>query len=143
MVHIKSLAIPGQQAKCGGKTRGEKPPSVSHHPPFTKHKRQVQQFLAASFTPPVIQSASWSSQSVTCTDGLFDSSDIHPTKVESLEYLALVEFLAAKVTLPQEIIVDGFLGSLVIRVQLGPFVRLVVNLPVRTQLWDRYRQAYS
>ena len=56
----KPLAIPAQGGESGGKPRREKPPSISHHPPFNEHKRQVQQFLAAGFTALVTRSVNQS-----------------------------------------------------------------------------------
>lgn len=62
-----------------------------------------------------------------------------PHALPSLEDFALVELLAPKVALPSEVVIDGFLVGLVVRVQLSPFVGLVVHLQVRTQLWDTHK----
>lgn len=62
-----------------------------------------------------------------------------PHALPSLEDFALVELLATKVALPSEVIIDGFLVGLVVRVQLSPFVGLIVHLQVRTQLWDTHK----
>ena len=62
-----------------------------------------------------------------------------PHALPSLEDFALVELLAPKVALPSEVIIDGFLIGLVVRVQLSPFVGLIVHLQVRTQLWNTHK----
>jgi len=61
----------------------------------------------------------------------------------SLEDLSLVELLAAKITFPRQILLNEFLRLVWVGVELGPRVRLVVNLQVFRELHRWHTNYYT